>query len=212
MARAQGPSRRAFLLGAPAAVALTGCGAAEPRWAPQAQVAAARYVHPGPPTLTLYTMRRVDGDGGEHTGLMISGRERALYDPAGTFGHPSLPERNDLHFGMTPAAERAYLSYHARTSYYVEIQRIAVSMAQADRAFAAVAAEGAAPKANCAVFTGRALRQVPGFEDIRPTWFPGTLAERFGNRPGVEQTFYRETDSDDLEVGRAELDRVLAAL
>ena len=113
-------SRRLFLAGAPLAVA--GC-ASEPVWAPQSDVARAAYRHPGPPALTLFTTRNVGSGNGAHTGLMVNASQRVLFDPAGTFGAPSLPERNDVIFGVTPRVVEYYTGYHARTSYYVVEQR-----------------------------------------------------------------------------------------
>ena len=36
--------------------ALAACGSAEPRWAPDDAVSRAKYVHDGPPAVTLFTV------------------------------------------------------------------------------------------------------------------------------------------------------------
>ena len=86
--------RRTFMIGAP--VALAGCGTAlrEDVFAPQSELDRVRYTHPGPSSLTLFTMKNTGSNNGAHSGLMINASERVLWDPAGTFGHPLIPERN----------------------------------------------------------------------------------------------------------------------
>ena len=84
-----------------ATLLLSACGA-EPIWAPDEAVAKARYEHVGPTSVTLYTVMSTRSGAGAHAGLLINGSERVLFDPAGTWRHPKLPERNDVHFGITP--------------------------------------------------------------------------------------------------------------
>jgi len=80
--------RRTFILSAP--LGLAACGVTrEEVLAPQSR-------------LTLLTMKNTGSGNGAHTGLMINASQRVLWDPAGTFGHASIPERNDVHFGITP--------------------------------------------------------------------------------------------------------------
>ena len=195
-------TRRAFLAGAP--LALAGC-AAEPVWAPDAQVARAAYQHPGPPMLTLFTTRNVGSGSGAHSGLMVNAHERVLFDPAGTFGAPSLPERNDVIFGMTPRVVEYYTGYHARTSYYVVEQQLEVTPAVAAQAYQLVTNYGAVPKAGCARATTRVLQQLPGLEGMRVSWFPDKLEDQFARLPGVITIEHRETDADD----RSDLDQTL---
>ncbi|MGB7321210.1 MAG: hypothetical protein WBC95_07340, partial [Albidovulum sp.] len=73
-------------------LALGACGA-EPVWAPDADVARARFVSGEPPSITLYTVVRKVGGEGAHSGLMINGSQRVMFDPAGTWHHPTVPER-----------------------------------------------------------------------------------------------------------------------
>lgn len=184
-------SRRAFVLGAPCAVA--GC-AADPTWAPQADLEARRFVSGGPTSLTLYTVKNTGSDNGAHSALLIDASERVLFDPAGSFQSPAVPERNDVLFGFTPAVERAYVSYHARTEYYVISQKIAVPAATAEMALQLAKAHGAVPKANCTRATSSILRQLPGFDDIGTTWFPNNLSDTLARRPDVITTEIREND------------------
>lgn len=197
-------TRRFFITAGPLAVA--GCGAPEPVWAPDALVERMRYAHPGPPKLTLFTMRNRSNGRGMHTGLMISASERVLWDPAGTFGGEGIPERNDVVLGVSPLIEQYYISYHARETYYVQIQEAIVPAEVAELALRLVQQHGAVGKTQCAVTTGKILQQLPGFSYIRPGLWPNALAEQFAQYPGVTTRDYYENDSDDKSIARAQFD------
>jgi predicted small lipoprotein YifL len=178
-------------------LALAACGAAEPKWAPEDQVQAARYVHDGPPTVTLFTVLSTRSGNGAHAGLMVNADERVMFDPAGTWQHPRLPERNDVHFGMTPKMVNFYIDYHARETYDVVEQTIVVSPAVAALVKRRVQDYGAVPKAQCTVSTSKILRGVPGFEGLPQTWYPKVLMEAFGQLPGVTTRKITDDDADD---------------
>lgn len=195
------PTRRAFLLTLPALAA--SCGPAEPVWAPDTLVDAVRYRHPGPPRLTLFTMRSRDSGRGFHTGLMVSASERVIFDPAGAWGASTLPERNDVIFGVSPGVERYYITVHARETYFVSRVDVDVSADVAELALARVNAYGAVPKARCTVATAEVLSALPGFQGITVTWWPGALEEQVKALPGAVHTTYYEDDSDDKSIARA---------
>lgn len=201
--------RRAFLLGAPLFVAAC---AGQSVWAPDDVVARAAYRHPGPPRLTLYTVRNVGTDRGAHTALMISASQRVIFDPAGSFGHESLPERNDVIFGITPRIEEFYETFHARMTYYVVIQQLDVTAQQAETTLRLAKDYGAVGKTHCARATADILRQVPGIEGIRMTFLPEVLEEQFGRQPGVIRTERREESDPDKEVARRAFDLEYKAL
>ena len=200
--------RRKFILAAP--LALAACG--NPGvWAPDDFVQSKVYVHPGPKRLTLFTVRNTGSNNGAHTGMMINASQRVLWDPAGTFGHESIPERNDVHFGATPRVEQFYLSYHSRITYSPVIQELDVPEATAEMALRLAMANGPTPKSFCTTHTSRLLMQLPGFGSIRTTFFPDNLEEQFAKFPGVRQREYRENDSDDKSVAAAEIDAAIRA-
>ena len=179
-------------------LALAACGA-ESEWASDEFVEAKRYVHDGPPTLTLFTVISNRSGAGAHLGLMINGSERVLFDPAGTFQHPNIPERNDVHYGITPAVVDFYIDYHARETYHVVRQDIVVSPEVAEQAIRLVEAYGAVPKGYCTKSITAILRQLPGFESMPNSFYPKKAMEAFGRLPGVTtQTFY---DDDPEENG-----------
>ncbi|WP_417273231.1 hypothetical protein [Celeribacter halophilus] len=179
-------------------VVLTACGAAEPKWAPDADVARSHYVHGAPYELTLFTVINNRHGGGGHSALMVNApSERVIFDPAGTFYHPHLPERNDVHFGMSDAAVDFYIDYHARVSWHVVEQTVQVSPEVATLALAKVQAYGAVPKAMCARSISDILRSLPGFEAAPHTMSPKKLMNWFGELPGVtEQKFYDDSPDD----------------
>lgn len=177
-----------------ALLGLTACGA-QPTWAPEAEVQAARY-SPGPPTyITLYTVISTGSDAGAHSAILVNGSERVIFDPAGSWHHPRLPERNDVHFGMTDKALAFYIDYHSRVTYNVIEQQIMVSPEVAEHVLRLVKDYGAVPKAMCANATSSILRATPGFESMPATWYPKKLSEAFGQLPGV--TTRTITDDDD---------------
>ena len=194
-----------------AAFLLGGCGGpAQPVWAPDAAVERARYTADGPSTVTLVTVRSTDTGFGAHAGLVISGSERVLFDPAGTFRLSSAPERNDLHYGITPAVMAVYIDYHARETYDVELQEIAVTRAEADALIAEAERYGAVPKAQCALSITRILNKTARFQSVPTTYFPNQAAKAFAQLPAVSARLITDDDADDnhgvLIRARAELD------
>ncbi|MBT8414964.1 MAG: hypothetical protein KJO30_11590 [Boseongicola sp.] len=176
---------------------LAACGGpAEPVWAPDAAVKRAFYAHSGPPRVTLYTVVSTRNGSGGHSGLMINGAERVMFDPAGTFQVPFVPERNDVLFGMTGRALAAYVDYHARPAWDVRVQEVDVSEAQAAALLAAVKAYGAVPKAQCSLAIGRILSRVEGFKSVGVGYFPNALAGDFGALPGVRERSVTDKTAD----------------
>ncbi len=109
-------------------VLLAACGSAEPRWATDAVLKQHNYRPTSPPEIRLYTVVSTRSGSGAHSGLLITTpQERILFDPAGTFTVPFAPERNDVHFAMSPRALAVYIDYHARETYDVVEQRLGIS-------------------------------------------------------------------------------------
>lgn len=176
--------------------ALSACGA-DKVWAPDDQVEAARYVDDGPPTLTLFTVVSNGNGSGAHSALMVSGSQRVLFDPAGSWRHPYLPERHDVHFGINDAAVDFYIDYHARVTYHVVRQDIVVSPEVAEMALRLVRENGAVPKAMCSSSVTAILRQLPGFESIPQSPFPKRPMKAFGQLPGVVETVTYDDDPEE---------------
>lgn len=176
--------------------ALLAACTAEPVWAPDDAVARAAYAHDGPPSITLFTMVNNRSNEGAHSGLMINGSQRVIFDPAGSWWHRTAPERNDLIYGITPTMLRFYVDYHARETYRVVAQSVVVEPEVAEQAIRLAQDYGAVPKASCAIATTRIVQQLPGFEDVKGGLFPARLMRSFAALPGVQEQVYYDDDSD----------------
>lgn len=176
-------------------LALAAC-AAEPVWAPDDAVARARYTFPGPASITLITVVNNRSGSGGHSALLINGAQRVVFDPAGTWVSSLAPERNDVHFGMSPAVLDNYLDYHTRITWHTVEQTVVVPPEIAAQAILLVERNGAVPKAMCADTVSAILTRLPGFEHLPKTWFPVKLMQGFAALPGVKTRIYYDTDPD----------------
>ncbi|KIT17087.1 hypothetical protein [Jannaschia aquimarina] len=169
-----------------AALALAGCGA-DNIYAPLEEVQSRAWSEPGPTKLTLITAINNRSGSGGHSALMISGSQRVIYDPAGTWWHPVAPERGDVKYGITPQLLDFYVDYHARPTYHVVMQEITVSPEIAERALRLVQERGPASKATCGQVVSGVLRDL-GFTQVRQGWFPDRIMRDFANVPGVNES------------------------
>lgn len=174
---------------------LAACGA-EPVWAPDEAVARARFVSDEPASITLYTVVRKRGGEGAHSGILINGSQRVMFDPAGTWHHPWVPERNDLHYGVTEQMRKFYIDYHARETYDVIEQKIYVSPEVAELAIRRAESYGAVNKAFCGNSVSDIVRGLPGFESIPNTFFPNRIRKAFSELPGVTEKLHVDGDPD----------------
>ncbi|RVV97835.1 hypothetical protein EKE94_10140 [Mesobaculum littorinae] len=164
---------------------------------PLAEVQRAAYTAPDEaPSLTLYTVIRNINDNGAHTGLLINGSQRVLFDPAGSFVHPNAPERGDVLYGVSPRIQSVYIDFHARESFRIVEQRIEVSPEVAEQALRLAMDYGPVAAAGCSRATSTILSQLPGFEDIGVSWFPNNTMEAFGRHPGVVERTITDDDAD----------------
>lgn len=189
-------NRRHFLTMAGAPLALGACGAPEV-WAPDEMVARMAFRDPGPSYLMLMTMMNNRSGQGGHTSLVINASQRVIWDPAGSFKHSKVPERNDLIYGVNQNVFEVYRGAHARETHHVWLQKKLVDAAVAEKAFQLAASHGPATSATCALTTSGILSQLPGFETIRSVWLPHKLAENFGELPGVQESRHYENDEGD---------------
>lgn len=181
------------------AVALAGCGA-EYTWSSDEEVARAVYVAPGPATVTLVTSVNTRDGSGAHTGLMIDGAQRLLFDPAGNWYNPGTPERNDVFFGVSPTYWDNYLAFHSAGVYEVTLQTVEVSAAVAQQLSQVVQSTGPVNPAFCSRTISEILGNTPGFESISTTFFPLNTMAQFSAVPGVRTQIVPGTltDQEDL--------------
>ena len=151
--------------------------------------------------MTLITVINNRSGQGAHTALMVNAAERVIFDPAGSFYADVVPERQDVLYGVTPAVFQAYRSAHARETFRVETQEIPLTPQQADIAYQLVTTNGRVSGAFCANSTSGILQQIPGFEQVKVTFFPVKLQSQLAEISGVVTEVYRENDSADLQDG-----------
>ena len=178
-----------------ALIGLSAC-AAESVYAPQEAVTAARFVADPPTSITLYTVINNRSGAGAHSGLLINASQQVMFDPAGTWQHPRIPERNDVHYGITPRMVNFYIDYHARETFRVIEQTLVVSPGVAELVKQRAEAYGAVPKAQCANSITSILGGVPGFDSLGPTWYPKKLSDEFGKLPGVRSRTITDGSAD----------------
>ncbi len=184
-----------FVLCFVALLGLSACGA-ESIYAPQEAVDAARFVAEPPTSITLFTVISNRSGAGAHTGLLINASQQVMFDPAGTWKHPRLPERNDVHYGVTPKMVNFYIDYHARETYRVMQQTVVVTPGVAELVKQRAEAYGAVPKAQCSNSVSAILKDVPGFESVNSTLFPLRLSQAFGKLPGATTRIITDDDAD----------------
>lgn len=185
--------QRRFFLAASLPALLSACGA-DNIWASDEAVRAARFVSTEPPSITLFTVIGIPRGQGGHSSLMLNGSQRVIYDPAGSWNHPRIPERHDVLYGITDNFRRFYIDYHARSTYWVAEDRVPVSREVADLAIRRAEANGAANKSFCAVETSAVLRGLPGFENAPSGFSPIRLRNWFLTLPGVVSQRHMDGD------------------
>ncbi|MFV0384180.1 hypothetical protein [Paracoccus sp. (in: a-proteobacteria)] len=184
--------RRAFLA-ASLPVLLSACGA-DNIWASDEALRQARFISDEPPSITLFTVIGIPRGQGGHSGLMINGSQRVIYDPAGSWHHPRIPERHDVLYGITDNFKHYYIDYHARVTWWVAADTVRVSREVADIAIRRAEQNGASSKNFCAVETGTVLKGVPGFEGAPTGFSPTKLRDWFLTLPGVTSQQFRDGD------------------
>ena len=180
----------------PIAFLLLLAACAEPKWASDDAIANARYVAEPPRSITLFTVVATRNGSGAHSGLLVNASEQVMFDPAGSWYHPHVPERNDVHYGITDRMRVFYLDYHVRPQYYMVEQKLFVSPEIAELLRRKVEANGAVGKMFCARSVSSILSEVPGFESVDPTMMPLALMKDFAEIPGVMRDEFHDGDAD----------------
>jgi hypothetical protein len=179
-----------------AALTVAGCSSKPRIFAPEAEVKAVRYISRPPAEVRLYTVINKKTGSGEHSGLLISGSQRVLFDPAGTWEHPKAPERHDVKYGIDDRILAFYVDYHVREIYDVIVQTVPVSQSVADDMIARAEKAGPVGDALCSTSITALLRDTPGFESLRGSMFPKGLSKGFAEIPGVEKVLITNDNVD----------------
>lgn len=155
---------------------------------------AAFYRSDEPPSISLMSMIAEKTDLSEHTGILINGSQRVLYDPAGSYWVKGRPRKDDIHYGMTDAWVKSYESFHARWGYYVTRMTKLVPLEVADQAIRLSQEKGETYETQCASSASWVLKQLPGFGEIRQTMWPNQIRLDFEKIPGITIATIREDD------------------
>lgn len=185
-----------------ALAALSACTVPNKGGATPDEVARAAYVHDGPPKLTLYTMLSNRSGSGAHTSLMVNGSQRVAFDPAGSFRKEGIVSHNDTVYGMTPYLTDVYTRFHARETYHVVVQEIEVSPEVAELALQMVVNHPAVMQSYCARATSELVAKLPGFEDVKPSFYPRALMDQFAAKGASFRRLYEYDDDDKTKVLR----------
>jgi hypothetical protein len=173
---------------------LAGCVAQLP-WAPEARITRAAYSHPGPKSITLISVAANGSKSVGHSALLINASQRVLYDPAGTWYNPDVPERADLLYGITPTYLQYYIDYHARDRFHVVMQTIDVPAAVAETVMRLAIEAGASMNGMCANNTSSILSRTPGFQGFPVSVWPRSAVEAMARLPGVRTERIYQTDT-----------------
>lgn len=175
-------------------VALAGC--AREVSSSASDIARASHTSDERPYIALVSMVDRRDERAAHTAMIINASQRIIYDPAGTFQHPSMPERGDVHYGATDRMVDYYERYHARFSHYVHTQKIYVTPELAERVLRRTEAQGPSPKMFCTINTAQILKDMPEFSYIKVGFFPENLRRQIAKYPGVVDTYVVEEDRE----------------
>ncbi|MEO0487184.1 MAG: hypothetical protein AAF092_14865 [Pseudomonadota bacterium] len=190
--------RRAFLIGAPALLAA--CSTKPRVFASAERVLAVRAPNTGQTGLAVFTSFNVGSNNGAHTALFIHADEHVIFDAAGSFAHPSLPEQHDVIFGANDRVRTTFVRYHTRSTYWTTLQSFDVSPETARWVFDAARQAGPVPDAFCTRSISTILHEAPDMPvQIRPSWFPNALHDQLLDAPGVTREEFREDDDADKE-------------
>ena len=174
-----------------------GCATKEISWAPSDKVLLAKYKNNEPSSVTLLTMINNHTGVGGHSALLINATERLLFDPAGTFVHPQIPERHDVLFGINDAAFERYVDYHARPSIHVVIQKLEVDLKLAEDISKEVQTYGPVQNMMCSFAISEILSKHNRFKDLPKTLFPKNTMENFAKLDATETTIIYDYIEDD---------------
>lgn len=175
-------TRRSFVLGGLAV--LPGCGGAI-FGLPGAP--AAPFAQDGPSRLRIAGFEAEPADFMFHTGLIIhSPEDRVLYDPGGFWRDPRAVRRHDVTRGMTPTLENAYLNRSSMAIpsafWTLHLWDAEVPDTVARRAIEIAAERTPYVFGACTYGVSSLLHELSGFEDIRTTFSPSSLAEQLQAR------------------------------
>lgn len=158
------------------------------------RIDSARHVSEAAPYVAVVSMVKRSNNRAAHTALFINASQQVIYDPAGSFDHPEMPERGDILYGANDRLLNYYERYHARSRYFVHVQKLPVSGATAEAMLRRAQAQGPSPKLFCTAHTIDVMKDVAGFEGLSRSFFPEDLRRQIAGYPNVRDRYLYEED------------------
>ena len=186
-----------FIIFLSVSIFLAGCATKKISWAPTDKIQSVTFKNNKPASITLLTMINNHTGVGGHSALLINANERILFDPAGTFIHPQIPERHDVLYGISDAALERYVDYHARPSIHVVMQKIEVDPKIALDISEKVQNYGPVQDMMCSFAISDILSKNKIFRAIPKTIFPKNTMNSFANLKVDKTTIIYDYFEDD---------------
>jgi len=159
---------------------------------------------PGPtPMLTLLTVRAEVPDTGNHSAMMVTGAERVIFDPAGSFGGTGVAVHDDIISDVSEPALDLLLAFQTPDGFVVVRHDLPVTPKVPSLALTQFAQRPATTSGGCAYGIAEVLGGLPGFPGFDGLMMPDRVIVRFAALPGVRETVYRPADWPALHAGRA---------
>ncbi|TMV80903.1 hypothetical protein FGG78_25195 [Thioclava sp. BHET1] len=186
--------------------ALAACGSNRPVATQDAVTQAAYHDPSDPPSLTVMTTIRNTTGSGAHSSLLINASQRVIFDPAGSFQSPEVPQRGDVLYGITPRRLEAYIRFQSTEGFHVVAERIPVSPEVAQMALNEAIHNGSASQGLCADNVSTLLKKLPGMP-VRTALFPKQVMREVSKMPDAVRTVYYDgvprSDASESRVARA---------
>jgi len=159
---------------------------------------------PGPtPMLTLLEVRAGVPYTGSHSAPMVTGAERVIFDPAGSFGGSGVAVHDNIIRDVSEPALDLLMAFQTPDGFAVVRHDLPVTPEVPSLALTQFAQRPATTPGGCACTVAKVLGGLPGFPGFDGLMMPDRFFVRFAALLGVRETVYRPTDWPTLHAGRA---------
>ncbi len=148
-----------------------------------------------PPSTTLVLAEHKGGSGAVHAALIVTGSERLIYDPSGSFTHPDTRRYGDVVYGASDEIVELFALHNADRNHDAVMRTIALESDEAEILLNSARTHGGAMPGFCAKSVASVLRSVPRFASMRDTFWPSNVQQDFENVSPVEIRSVSDTDS-----------------
>ncbi len=148
-----------------------------------------------PPSTTLVLAEHKGGSGAVHAALIVTGSERLIYDPSGSFTHPDTRRYGDVVYGASDDIVELFALHNADKNHDAVMRTIALQPEEAETMLDAARTHGGAMPGFCAKSVASVLRSVPRFASMRDTFWPSNVQQDFESIAPVAIRSVTDTDS-----------------